>query len=256
MTNEELAAAIRRGERERISELWAQVERFVRRYAHRMETLASGLVGADAEDLYQSGYFALLAAVETYDPSKGRSFISWLTLFLRTAFAEAGGYRTKKQRNDLLLHAGSLDAPMDADETDGDTLASLVPDPEDRIAAADERIYVEQLHAALEAALERLSPREAEVIRERYFHGRTLRELGPNAQSLTDSAMRRLRHPVISAGLRKFIEERTPYYLHVGARTFNTTRTSATEKAVLAREALEEIFRQGEISDEESDADP
>ena len=252
MTNEELAAAIRRGETERIIELWEQVERFVWTYARRRVTIAGGLVGADAEDLYQSGYFALLATVET----KGRSFISWLTLFLRTAFAEAGGYRTKKQRNDLLLHADSLDAPMDADETDGDTLASLVPDPEDRIAAADERIYVEQLHAALEAALERLSPGEAEVIRERYFHGRTLRELGPNAQSLTDSAMRRLRHPVISAGLRKFIEERTPYYLHVGARTFNTTRTSATEKAVLAREALEEIFRQGETDDEDSDADP
>ena len=251
MTNEALAAAIRRGETERINELWAQVERFVRRYAHRMETLAGGLVGADAEDLYQSGYFALLAAVETYDPSKGRSFISWLTLFLRKAFAKAGGSGTKKQRNDLLLHAGSLDAPMDADETDGDTLASLVPDPEDRIAAADERIYVEQLHAALEAALERISPGEAEVIRERYFHGRTLRELGPNAQSLTDSAMRRLRHPDISAGLRRFVEERTPYFLHVGARTFNTTRTSATEKAVLAREALEEIFRQGETNDEE-----
>ena len=43
------------------------------------------------EDLYQSGYLALVDAVKSYDAGRGMSFIGWLALALRTAFAEAAG---------------------------------------------------------------------------------------------------------------------------------------------------------------------
>ncbi len=45
MNNEELAALIQNGERDRLPELWAQVERFVAQQANRRLILAGGLGG-------------------------------------------------------------------------------------------------------------------------------------------------------------------------------------------------------------------
>ena len=253
MTNEELVAAIQNGERDRLLELWKQVERFIWLQAKRTLSLSGGIPGVDVEDLYQSGYFALLAAVETYkptcDPSTDATFLGWLKYYLKAAFSEAGGYKTKRENNDPLRRAGSLDAPVN-DNPKAQTLAYFIKDPENCIEAADERIYLEQLHAALEAALNRLPRKAAEVIREHYFNGRSLQELGPQAPRLKIAAMRRLRNPVIIADLKGFIEERTPYYKRVGISSFISTHTSTVENAVLAREELEELFGQERIKNE------
>lgn len=149
-------------ERDKLPELWNQVERFVAMQARRRVLLSDGLGGVEAEDLYQSGYIALVAAAESYNPETGRSFISWLALALKTAFAEAGGYRNRKQALDPLHRAGSLDAPISRDEDDG-TLADLQADPG---AAQDfqdmeDRLYREQLHNALEKALAELPDNQA-----------------------------------------------------------------------------------------------
>lgn len=97
MSNEELVALIQAGERDRLSELWEQVERFVALQARQRILFSGGLGGVEVDDLYQSGYIALVAAVDSYDPATGRSFIGWLSLALKTAFAEAGGYRSRRQ---------------------------------------------------------------------------------------------------------------------------------------------------------------
>lgn len=116
MTNEELALLAQGGERDKLVELWAQVERFVAQQANRRLALSGGLGGVEFGDLYDAGYLALAAAVDTYDPLAGMSFIGWLAFHLRTAFAEAGGYRSRKQARDPLHRAGSLDVPMGEDE--------------------------------------------------------------------------------------------------------------------------------------------
>lgn len=77
MTNEELAALIQAGERERIPELWAQVEKYVWKQANRRALSLEGYGGVTEEDLYQSGFLALLDAVESYDHAAGMSFIGW-----------------------------------------------------------------------------------------------------------------------------------------------------------------------------------
>lgn len=106
MSNEELVALIQAGERGKLAELWEQVERFVAVKAYRRHLLSDGLGGVEVEDLYQSGYLALVAAADSFNPAAGRSFISWLALALKTAFAEAGNYRSSKQARDPLHRAG------------------------------------------------------------------------------------------------------------------------------------------------------
>lgn len=69
MTNEELVALIQSGERDKLPELWEQVERFVALQANKRHLLFNGLGGVEVEDLYQSGYIALVCAADTYDPA-------------------------------------------------------------------------------------------------------------------------------------------------------------------------------------------
>lgn len=51
MTNEELVALIQAGERDRMPELWEQVERFVANRANRLLIRSQGgLIGVDFDD--------------------------------------------------------------------------------------------------------------------------------------------------------------------------------------------------------------
>lgn len=247
MTNEELVALIQSGERDRLPELWEQVQKFVALQANRRHLLSDGLGGVEFEDLYQSGYIALVAAADTYDPEAGRSFIGWLTLALKTAFAEAGGYRGPKQARDPLHRAGSIDMPVseDGDTSIGDLLAD--PDAAQEFQNAEDRVYQEQLHKALEKALEQIPDQQADTLRRRFFQNQGLKEIAAaegvyseTVRQWQEKGLRALRRPQIIREIRQFIEDRTPYYMHVGVSEFQRTGESAVEKIVIRRERLAE----------------
>lgn len=243
MTNEELAAKIQAGERDRLPELWEQVERFVASRAQRLMTLyANGYMtntgGLEFEDLYNSGYIALVAAVDTYDTEGGKSFISWFAYALQNAFAKTGGWRSSGQKSDALCRAVSLDAPPNEDGGEDDwSLAMLIEDPSaaQGLRDVENSIYLDQLHAALERALGRLPEAEGAAIRGKYFDGR---ELSGDEKKAERRGMNRLLNPALHAELLQYVEDRTPYYLHVGIQTQRNTGESTVEKIVFKREAL------------------
>lgn len=243
MTNEDLATLIRGGKRERLPELWEQVEKFAAHQARRRFLLSAGFGGVEFEDLYNSGYIALAAAVDTYDPDRGKSFISWFALALETAFAEAGGYRSRKQARDPLHHAGSLDAPLGDDENNG-MLGESIEDADSAEAFqnAEKLIWNEQLHAAIEKALGELPERHSSTLRRRFYQEQTLDEIA-DAENVTKEAVRQwqlkgLQELRRRRDLRQFVEERTPYYLRVGVSEFHRTGESAVERIVFKRERL------------------
>lgn len=242
MSNEELVSKIQQGERDRLGELWAQVERFVSQQAGKRARALNGFGGTTEDDLYQSGFLALVDAVDSYDPAAGCSFIGWLAMKLRTSFAEAGGYRSRKQALDPLHRAGSLDAPLGDDEG-GATLGDLQPDSAQGFEEAEERLWREQLHTSLERALNTLPEAEAGALRKRFYRGQTLEAIaaaeGVNKEAVRqreNKALRALRHPKTSRELRAFIEERTPYYGGVGLSKFTATGSGQPERVVIMRE--------------------
>lgn len=167
MSNEELAIAIQQGEEGRTLELWEQVNGLVKRKAMQIMTalqLSGNPRGVEFDDLYQTGYLAMVAAVETYSPERG-AFSTWFMFHLKTAFAEATGYRTKNGRCEPLNTAASLDRPVQPDEPDGGTLGELVPDSRaaDAIENVEESVYHEQLHKAIDGAISELPPGNAQV---------------------------------------------------------------------------------------------
>ena len=244
MSNEELVAAIQAGE-DRMGELWDQIEKLVMWKAHRVMTALDGRGGVEFDDLYQSGYPALVAAVDSYKPECG-AFSTWLGYHLKTAFADATGYRSKKQQQDPIHRATSLDTPL-TDETDSDDLMAITPDPAgmNGLEAAEEAIYRQQLHDALEAALDAIPEDCGEILRQRYYEGRTLADLAEvhgvtpeRVRKKEYEAIRHLRRPKAACHLRPFYD--FDFYCGTGLGAFQHTGMSIQERYLVIEEERRE----------------
>ena len=197
--NAALAALAKTGDAFALGQLW-QINRgllrslFWRWYpAHKALADAHGMT---ADDFEQEGYFAVQYAAQTYQPEAG-SFSNWLGQAMQRQIGRAltGGHRRSvtdadgKQHTvsaDPLNHCASLDTPLDEDDSGASTLGELQPDPaaDSAMQAAEDAIFQEQLHAALEEALHKLTEREQAVIRGKYYAGKTVRQISEE-QGLT-----------------------------------------------------------------------
>lgn len=244
MTNEELVAAIRDGNTALIGELWEQNKGLVAMLANKRLMSATNTV-IEIDDLTQSGFFALLDAIRTYDAAEGCRFTTWLTVHLRNHFNKAMNTRSEKQRNDPLLAAVSLQRPIA--EENGDTLEALCPDPSAQAAfeAVEHRMWTEQLHTTLDDLLCELPQDQREIITGRHYDEMSTEELSRKLDTTTaeirsqeNKGMRTLRKS--SWRLKPFIEAETNYYRHVGADEFARTHTSAVESVAIWRESAQE----------------
>lgn len=128
------------------------------------------------------------------------------------------GCRTKKQLRDPIHSADALDAPIS--DTDGLTVWDMVQDPIDYYMEADRRIFLEQLHDALEESLDQLPQEQSATLRLRFFQGMTFKEAAESCGIPPDqvrkheaAALKQLRKPgKQNAHLRAFVDERTPFY--------------------------------------------
>ena len=257
MSNEELAIAIRQGDQGRTLELWEQVNGLVKRKAMQIMTalqLSGNPRGVEFDDLYQTGYLAMVAAVETYSPERG-AFSTWFMFHLKTAFSEATGYRTKNGRCEPLDTAASLDRPVQPDEPDGGTLGELVPDSRaaDAIENVEESVYHEQLHKAIDGAISELPPGNAQ------WDDMTLSAVG----EVMGKSPERTRQ-MESKGIRELRKSRTLHrfldfdmYRGTGLGAFRLSGSSIQEQYILKQERREEYERKRrkeQAFEEEADA--
>ncbi len=153
--------------------------------------------GLTADDFEQEGFFAVQYAAEHYDPGKGFAFSTWLAYAMQRQIdlALTGGHRRTvtdadgKQHTvsaDPLNYRTSLDVPLDDEDGGAATLGDLQPDPAaaGELLDVEERLYQEQLHAALEEALYKLTEREQAVIRGNFYAGKSVRQISEE-QGLT-----------------------------------------------------------------------
>lgn len=249
MSNEELVIQIQAGATERMGELWEQVEKLVKWKSNRvvtaLENSGVGCKGVEFDDLYQSGYLAMVNAVGTYKPENG-VFVTWFMYYLKKAFAEASGYRTGKGQREPLNNSLSLDKTFD-DESDGATFGSLIPDPEAAatMEAVDEEIWREQLHEALESALGDIPDEQSEILRHRYYDGQTLAEAGrdlgisaEDARKLENKGLRALRQPRTAKKIRPFYDFNYFYGSSLGA--FRDSGMSVQERYLIRMERQSE----------------
>ena len=200
MSNEELVELIRAGDREKVLELWAGVQRLVWWYACKW----AGFGGTTPEDLMQEGFIAVLRAVESYDSAKGAKFTTALDIYLKAEFTEATGQRTQRQKLDPLQTATSLDAPLADADRDTLTLADALPDPAaaDAIEDVAERDRLYRLRTAVAEALDTLPENQREAIVDTFWRGQKVTD-----RAVYNAAIKNLRHPDRSRALREYARE-------------------------------------------------
>ena len=235
MTNEELVVLIQNGERDRIPELWAQVERLVKKMAYKMRPIAQSR-GVMLDDLMQSGFLSVMSAIRYYDGEC--AFSTVLINCLKTEFANATGYRTKRARNDPFWNAVALEKPVNDEESDGNTLADFVVDYGATQAFPDSEQGA--LREALAEELARLTEEQQAVIRLQYWDGYELEHIAnimgkplKEVQKINKIAMRALRrnHKV----LRPFFASEGDYLLSKERREYSAAdSTSDALSAALA----------------------
>ena len=247
---EDIVLKIQQGNKELYTELWEALRDLIAWYANRyyaaITSSGKTLGGAEREDLKQAGFIAITEAVNAYDPAKG-SFKELLSYKLRNAFQETVGIRTSKR--DALDYALSLNVPVSDDEPDGPEKLDCVPDPRDEISNVDDAVFTEQLHAALEKALDSISPREASVIRSEFWEGckqwETAEKMGISHQMvrfLKENGFRHIRKSAAGKQLERFLDAETSFYSGVGIAAFKKTQRRAIESKVIQREKLRKQY--------------
>ena len=248
MSNEDIVQLIQAGNADYFADLWVRLERLVRWKAKRIISATGSRGGFDFDDLYQSGYLAMVAAVNTYTPGAG-SFTGWFMLHLRTAFAETMGVRSQKQAKDPIHSAFSMDYPL-TDDLDADLLHEVIPDPngERAFTAVDDRLWHEQLSNALSQALGSLDVMQQEVLHHRYYQNQTLTEtakrmeISPEAVRKNErKGLQHLRGPDNVARLRPFFE--FDYYAGAGLCAFRSSGMSIQERYLVLEEKQENVGR-------------
>ena len=240
MSNEELVAAIQSGGHDRMGELWEQVRNFIAWKARHIMTMLGESATIEVDDLIQSGYLALVAAVQSYKAENGL-FLSWLGYYLKTAFAETAGYLTSKMQNDPMRYALSLEYPIgeDGDSTIGDA----VPDPKAGVAidAVEDDLWNRQLHEALDAALDGIPSQYGNVVRMRFYEGKALEEISQNlkvsrerVRQIENKGIKMLRESEHACHLYPFYE--FDFYCGTGLQTFKNRGMSVQEQYLIIME--------------------
>lgn len=205
-TNAALAALAAAGNAFALGQLWEVNKSFVRRqlwqWYEKNKPVADN-AGLSFEDLVQEGYFAVNYAAKHYSAEQG-SFTTYLSYALlkqiRTAtcgeharvIATKDGRRVAVSANPL-NECSSLDVRLDETDEGSSTKGETIEDPAATQAfqIAEDDLYTEELHNALEEALSHLAAKQADVVRRHYFEGQTLKEISQEDGTTLNAARNR-----------------------------------------------------------------
>lgn len=191
-TNAALAALAAAGNSFALGQLWeinkGLLHRWFWQWYSKNKAVADS-AGLTIEDFDQEAFFAVQAAAQAFDPEKG-TFATLLGYYVQNRISkvvcgEHGRLMTTEDGREVRISANplngstSLDTPLDDTDGGSATLGDLQEDPAAAQAfqAAEEELYTEELHAALEEALNKLTLRQADIIRRHYFGGKSFAEI-------------------------------------------------------------------------------
>jgi len=164
-TNEELAIKAAHGDNESLNKLYFAVTPLVNKLIKPY--LKHSNKHVSPEDLLQSGYFAVLKAVNYYAPEKGLKFNSYLENCVKSICHEELSFRKKQ------VETVSLETPISDDEGSV-TLEAVIEDPE-----ADTYRFCElnDMRIIVRREIERLPSIEQYVIYSCFYEDKTLEKI-------------------------------------------------------------------------------
>lgn len=177
-TNAALAALAAAGNTFALGQLWeinkGLLHRLFWQWYSKNKAVADS-AGLTIEDFDQEAFFAVQAAAQAFDPEKG-TFATLLGYYVQNRISkvvcgEHGRLMTTEDGREVRISANplngstSIDTPLDDTDGGSATLGDLQEDPAAAQAfqTAEDELYTEELHAALEEALNKLTAKQADV---------------------------------------------------------------------------------------------
>ena len=204
-----LAVQAQTGDQQDMLNLWKEVKSLCFRIGKKYLPLFRR-TGMDTNDFIQELFCAVWQATRAYNPNIC-SFNTFVTFYVQNQCRAVLGIRSGQNITDQ-LNERSLQEHV-SNDTDGLTLLDMLSDPEaeEAFSAAIDRQDGGRLHDDLEEALSKLPPMQEQIVRARYYQGKTYRQLAEvhgkapsTIQEQERKAFRRLRN---MAALSKYREE-------------------------------------------------
>lgn len=205
-TNAALAALAAAGNSFALGQLWEINKGFLHRLFwqwYSKNKAAADNAGLTLEDFDQEAFFAVQAAAKAYIPEKG-AFTTLLYYYVQSQINKAvcGEHRRNITTEDgrvvavsanPLNECSSLDIRLDESDEGSSTKGETIEDPAAAQAfqTAEDDLYTEELHNALEEALSHLAAKQADVVRRHYFEGQTLKEISQEDGTTLNAARNR-----------------------------------------------------------------
>lgn len=238
-SNEELAIAIKAGEKEAMNQLYYQCKGFICKQAIRWGRAWRDCPSFDTEDLMQAGYMALYDAVEHYQPERG-GFLNFLLFYLKNEFSNVAGCRTPAQMKEPLNTYISLETPISADADGEITIADTIQAEEEGFQRVEESVYQRQLSEIVHEALSALPDRQRLAIAGHYLQDYSLAQVGEEmnisgerTRQIIRDGLRSLRNGRYMQSLRDFMFPDADFYQYTGFNAWKHSGCSVQERALL-----------------------
>lgn len=205
-TNAALAALAAAGNSFALGQLWEINKGFLHRLFwqwYSKNKAAADNAGLTLEDFDQETFFAVQAAAIAYIPEKG-AFTTLLYYYVQSQINKAvcGEHRRNITTEDgrvvavsanPLNECSSLDIRLDETDEGSSTKGETIEDPAATQAfqTAEDGLYTEELHNALEEALSQLAAKQADVVRRHYFEGKAISEIAREDGTTRNAAQNR-----------------------------------------------------------------
>lgn len=222
--------------------LYEQNQGLLRALANRWRTACERDRAVSLEDLTQAGFFGLVKAAETFDPSAGKSWSSWATWYIFREFENALCLRDGQA---LQPHtdAFALDTPIPSEGARGATYGDMLED--DSLPEIDAGAMLDDLQRTVHEAVNSLhDDAQRRAVQMYDLEGKTIQETAEalampatKAHRMRRKALNTLRQDKRLYALRDetTLDELTRFYAHKGLTAFERDWTSVTEGAALWR---------------------
>ena len=205
-TNAALAALAAAGNSFALGQLWEINKGFLHhlfwQWYSKNKAIADN-AGLTLEDFDQEAFFAVQAAAKAYIQEKG-AFTTLLYYYVQSQINKAvcGEHRRNITTEDgrvvavsanPLNECSSLDIRLDESDEGSSTKGETIEDPAATQAfqTAEDDLYTEELHNALEEALSQLAAKQADVVRRHYFEGKAISEIAREDGTTRNAAQNR-----------------------------------------------------------------
>lgn len=241
-TNEELAIAIQKGNKEALLILWAQCYGFVCLQANKWAEAWKDRPSCDRDDFVQSGFIALNAAVRAFQADRG-SFINLLAMYLKTEFSKVAGCYTSAQMKEPLNNAISLDSPAYNDDDSETTMGETIPIDEPGFEEVEEAIDTAQINAVLREAIKELPEKQSQVIEAHYLQRKPYSEIAnimhisaARTGQIAKEGIKSLRNSRHVPTLSELLWGQRNFYMHTGYTAWKESGCSVQEWSIIWKE--------------------